>query len=107
MVVGKVHAAIYMPVVFHLGSVGQGEAHTAEDIDDFVLDNRERMARTESNGVGSTCEVDGCRTCSSSFACIVFQGSYLLLSQGLEFVDFHANLFLLFGRHVAEIIHQL
>ena len=42
---GKVEHGKHVLVVVHLGTVGEGEAHTREDVDDFVLDDSQRVAR--------------------------------------------------------------
>ena len=54
MVSGKVHLGEDMEVVLHLRTIGKGEAHALKYLYYLVLDNRERMASAELNGVRST-----------------------------------------------------
>ena len=51
MVGSEVHLGEDMEIVFHLGTVGQYEAHATEDVDDLVGDDGQRMACAKGNGV--------------------------------------------------------
>ena len=46
MVICKVHGTIDVPVILHFGTLGEREAQTREDIDNLVLHDGERVART-------------------------------------------------------------
>ena len=107
MVVSKVQAAVNVPVVLHLRAFCQGETKAAEDVDDFILDNSQGMTRTEGNGIRCASEVDRRSTCSRTFSSTLLQGVYLFLSEVLQLVNLHADLFLQFGRNTPEVVHQL
>ena len=107
MVVSKVQTAVNVPVVLHLRAFCQGETKAAEDIDDFILDNRQGMTRAERNGIRCAREVDRRSTCDRALSGTLLQGVYLLLSEVLQLVNLHAHLFLQFGGNTPEVIHQL
>ena len=105
MVVGEVHGTVDVPVVLHLGSLGEGESQTGEDVDNLVLDNGQRMARAQGDGVRSASQVDVVRhglLCGSGSLEFVDA----LCGASLEFIDAHAEFFLQFGRHGTEVIHE-
>ena len=105
MVVGKVHAAIYVPVVFHLRSLGQREAQAAEDIHYLVLHDGERVACAQCDGVGGACQVH-VRTCCLLGGGTALQCVYLVEGGILKLIELHAKLLLHVGRHIAEVCHQ-
>ena len=105
MVGGKVHLREDMQVVFHLGPVGQDEAHAREDVDDFVGDDGERMARAQLHGVRRAGQVDVLVGRILSGA-VLAQLVDALGSQRLQFVDFHAHRLFLVGSHVTEVVHE-
>ena len=43
MIISKIQTAVYVPIILHFRTFSKREAKTTEDIDDFVLDNRQRM----------------------------------------------------------------
>ena len=47
-----------MPVIFNLGAVSNRKAQARKYVDDFVLDNRKRVAGAHGYGVGRTCKVE-------------------------------------------------
>ena len=106
VVFGEVHRREHVPVVLHLGTIGQGEAHAGEDVDDLVLHDGERVACAQLYGVGRTGEVH-----LGSTAVVGLEGLFefgdALCSAGLQCVESHAHLFLLLGRHVTEVGHQV
>ena len=106
MVFGKVHRREHVPVVLHLGAVGQGEAHAGKDVDDLVLHDGERVACAQLYGVGRTCEIH-----LGSTAVVGLEGLFefgdALCGAGLQCVESHAHLFLLLGGYVAEVGHQV
>ena len=107
MVVGKVQTAVHMPVVLHFGTFRQGEAETAEDVDNLVLDNRKRMARAEGNGIRRAGEVLRSFSAAGGSSGTLLQGVNLVVCKRLQFIYSHAHLFLQFGRHAPEVVHQL
>ena len=105
MVGGEIQRREDVPVIFHLGSVGDGEAKAREDVDNFVLHDGERMARAERGGVGRAGEVEA--------AVVVLLGCHasaqlreFFLQGRLQLVKLHAYFPLLVGCHVAEFRHQ-
>ena len=106
VVVGKVHRAKHVPVVFHLRTIGEGEAHATEDVDEFLLDEREGVACAERDGVGRSGEVEVAVVfLSGGQLCFEFVEAGL---QGVfEFVDAHAYFAFLLRSHVAEVSHEL
>ena len=105
MVSGKVHLREHVEIVFYLRTVCQNKAHTREDIDDLVGDDGERMACAELDGVGCARQVDGL---VASLLCLALLAQQIdaLCSHCLQFVDLHADSFLLVGSHIAEVVHQ-
>lgn len=105
MIFGKVHRREHMPVVFHFGTISHREAKAREDVDDFILHNRERVTRTQCNGVGRTGQVD--------VRMIVFLRSQalaefvqLVLQRSLELIELHTDFTLLFRSHIAKFAHE-
>ena len=102
---GKVEHGKHVLVVVHLGTVGEGEAHTREDVDDFVLDDSQRVARAKGDGVGSTGEVY-MTTAVLGILNLLFQFVYLALYGLLQFVDFHTHRLFLVGGDISEFCHK-
>ena len=105
MVGSKVHLCEHMQIVLYFGTVCQDKAHSREDVDNLVGHDGQRMARTQSNGVGRTCQVDAFVVAFLS-GTIFAQLVDALCSQRLQLVDLHADLFFLVSRYFAEIVHQ-
>ncbi len=61
MVFRKVERGKIMPVVFDLGAFCNRKAQPAEDMDDLVTYERNRMMRAQGNGIAGQTEVDGSR----------------------------------------------
>ena len=106
VVFGEVHGRKHVPIVFHLRSVGHRETEAREDVDDFVFNDRERVARAELNGVRRAREVE-------VVVGVLFRGERLaqgvefVLERGFEGIDFLSRLALLLRRHVAEVGHEV
>ena len=102
----EIHRAEHVPVVLDFRSAGQRESHTSEDVDDFLLHQRERVTRTQTNGVGRAREIQrgvillGRRQ-------LLFQRVETLLERRFELIEVDAHLFLLVCSHVAEVGHEL
>ena len=105
MISGEVHLGEDMEVVLNLRTVSQHEAHAAEDVDDLVGDDGQWMACAKGNGVGRACQIDGIVASLLSLAGFTQLVDAFCIAL-LQLVDFHANLFLLFGRHRTEVVHQ-
>ena len=105
MVVGKVHAAVHVPVVLHFGSFGQRESQSAEDVHNFVAYDGEGMACSQMDGVGRAGEVDA-GTLLAACGRLALESVYLVQGCRLELVDAHAHLFLLCCGHASEVVHQ-
>ncbi len=105
MIGSKVHFGEHMQIVFNLGTVGQNETHTRENVNNLVGHNGQRMACTQLNGVGSTRQVNGLTFVLLSLT-IIAQLVDALCGQRFQFVDFHTNGLFLVGGYIAEIIHQ-
>ena len=106
MVGCEVHRAEHVPVVLNLRTVGQREAQAGEDVDDFLLDDGQRVARAQADGVGRTRQVQFVARLvvgGELFA----QGVDLFLGGGLQLVQLHADFALGFGRHGAEVRHEV
>ena len=58
VVFGKVQGSKIVPVVFDLGAFRNGKAQPAEDMDDLVADQRNRMMRSEGDEISREAEVD-------------------------------------------------
>ena len=105
MVVGEVHGAVNVPVVFDLGSLGEGEAQSGEDVHDLVLDDGQRMARSQGDGVRRARQIDIVRhRFLSGSGRLEFVDA--LGGARLEFIDSHAEFLLHLGRHGTEVIHE-
>ena len=105
MVIGKVHAAVHVPVVFHFGTFCQSESQSAEDVHNLVLYDGQRMTCAQWNGVGGAGKVYG-RTGCSLYGSLCLQLGNLFLGNCLQLVDAHAHFLLLLCGHVAEVVHQ-
>ena len=105
MVGGEVHLREHVEVVFHLRTVSEDKAHAREDVDDLVGDNRQRMTRTQLDGVGRARQVDGLVASLLRLA-LLAKLVDALGGECLQFVDLHADALLLVGSHVAEVVHQ-
>ena len=105
MVCGKVHLGEYVQVVLYLGTVRQYKTHTAEDVNNLVSDNSQRMTCTQLDRVGCACQVHAFAVaflCGTLFAQLIDT----LRSQVFQLVNLHANRLLLLSRDGAEVIHQ-
>ena len=105
MIFGKVHGREYVPVVFHFRTVGDVESHTGEYVDDFILDDAERVTCSQFYGIGRTGKVEVVATVVLTFE-LFFESAYLFLRFVLKFVQTHADFFFEFGGYVAEVRHQ-
>ena len=54
MILCEVERGEDVPVILDLGTLGDREAEAGEDLRDLLLDERQRVARTEGRGVGAT-----------------------------------------------------
>ena len=106
MIFGKVHCAKHMPVVFDLRTVGERKAHASEDVDDLLLHERERVACSQSDGVGRARQVQ-CGVIVLRRRQLLLQGVETVLERRFELVEVDAHLLLLVGSHVAELRHKL
>ena len=96
-----------MPVVLDLRAVGHRVAQTREDLDDLVLDQRDRMARTEVFGRSRAGQV-------LLRGPVVLGGVLQLLAQrvdpfrgfGLQAVELLSEFALHFGSDALELLHQ-
>ena len=57
VVFGEVERGEYMPVVFDFGAFGNVKSEAAENGDDFLADERQGVARAESDRRGGACEI--------------------------------------------------
>ena len=105
MVIGKVHTAVHVPVIFHLWTFGQREAQTTEDVHNLILDDSEGMAGTQGNRVGSAGEVD-MHARGLLGDSIALERVDLVRSSILELIELHAYFLFHVGRHVSEVCHQ-
>ena len=105
MVGGKVHLREDMQVVFHFRTVGKGETHALENVDNLIGHNGYGMTGAKTNGVGRAGEVDVVVT-------LVGRGNLLaeridmVGGSLLQFVNLHAHFTLLLGSNGAEVGHQ-
>ena len=106
MIFGKVQSREYMPVVFNFGTFGNTESQACEDIDDFVLYNRNRMTCTEFYRISRTGQVQAVTTVILTFE-LFFQRIDFVLRFSFQFIQSHADFFFLFGSYVTEIRHQI
>ena len=105
MVGSEVHLCEHVEVVFHLRTIGEDKAHAREDIDDLVGDDRQRMTRTELDGVGCARQVEGLFARLLRLT-LLTQLVDALGGECLQFIDLHADGLLLVGSNVAEVVHQ-
>ena len=101
----KVEHSEHVLVVVNLRTLIEGESHTAEDVDDLVLYNSQRMACTQSHRISRTGQVDVVAACVSLFH-LLLESVDLGKSSLLQFVDFDTNLFFLVAWHIAEVGHE-
>ena len=106
MVGGEVQRAEYVPVVFYLRTFGDCESHVAEDVDDLVFHERERVASAEGEGSGRTGKVDIGLLFVGVVGESLLEGRELFGRGGLEFVEFLAQFALLLCGYGTEIVHQ-
>lgn len=105
MVFGKVERREHVPVVFDFRTFGYGEAETREYGDDFVLDKRQRMTRTQRHRYGRAAQVEIVIDSVSVFESLA-QSGQTVGGHGLELVELLSELALLLGGHIAEILHE-
>ena len=106
MVFGKIHGSEYVQVVFYFGTVGNAEAQSMEYINNFIFYNAQRVACSQFDGISRTRKIHFGGTVILGFKNF-FQCSDTFLSLVFQLVQFHAHLFFLLGRYVAEVCHQL
>lgn len=94
-----------MPVVLYFWALSKRESESAEYVNYFILDNCEWVAATEFYRVGCTGNVYVGRV-----AVVCFESGFefvdFFLSFVFELIDFHSHFLFLFGRHIAEFVHQ-
>ena len=106
MVCGEVEHCEDVLVVVDLRPMKQREAHALENLYDLVLDDGERMARAQVDGVGRAREVEALLSRLRGLHRLA-ELVDLLRGQLLELVDLHAELLFLVFRHGAELVHEL
>ena len=96
-----------VPVVLDFGSVGHGVAQAREDLDDFVPDECDRVARAEALGrAGARQVVRGGRPVRRGVLQLFAQGVYPLRGLLLEAVELLAQFAFELGSHRLELLHQ-
>ena len=98
VILRKVERGEIVPVVFDLGSVGDGEADARKDLQDAFADERDGVARAEGHRLRGKCEVDvgrgGLIGCGFEH---LLEGSEFRFGGLFQFVDLRAVLLLLLG----------
>ena len=92
-------------IVVDFRPLGQREAHALENVDNLVLHDGQRMARTQTNRVGRTRQVDVVGLVATTLQ-LLLERVDMVESQLFQLVDFHSDHLLLLGSHIAEIRHQ-
>ena len=105
MVFSKVERREHVPVILDFRALGYGEAETREYGDDFVLDKRQRMTRTQRHRYGRAAQVEIVIDSVSVFESLA-QSGQTVGGHGLELVELLSELALLLGGHIAEILHE-
>ena len=106
VIFGEIQCREHMPVILDFRTFGNAESQTGKYIDDFVLYDGERVARTQFYRISGTCKVNIITARILTFE-LFFQGSNFFLCLVLQFIQSHADFFLLFGSYVTEIRHQV
>ena len=102
MVGRKVEHGEHMLVVIDLRSLEEREAHALEDVDDLVSDKRQRMTRSQADGVGCACQVEALRACLGGLH-LLTQSVDLLCGGRFQLIDLDAKFTLLLLGHIAEV----
>ena len=96
-----------VPVILDLGPVGDGVAQPREDLDDLVLDDRDRVARPQLLGRTGTGHVFGrSAVVGDRVLKLLAQGVYAVEGRDLEFVELLPHFALEFRGHRLELFHQ-
>ena len=88
-----------MPVVFDLGAFGNGKAQPAEDVNDLVPNEGDRMMGAQGDGVARQAKIDG----NGLFGCsgeVVLPILVFRFGQLFEFIQDLAEFLFLIGRHI-------
>ena len=106
MVFREVHRREYVPVILYFRAVSHGEPQASEYVNDFLLDERERVAAPQLDGIRCTCQVQ--RTGVFVMAThVLAQAVDLFLRSVFQLVEFHADFALVAGRHGTEVRHEV
>ena len=106
VIFSKIQCGEHVPVILNFRTLGNTETQTCKYIDDFVFYDGERVACTQFYRISGTSEVNIVTTRILAFE-LFFQGVNLFLRLVFQFIQSHADFFLLFGSHVAEVCHQV
>ena len=105
MISRKIEHSEYMLVIIDFRTMIKRESHALEDIDNLILHDRQRMTRTQVDGIRRTCEVE--------FLSIGFLGLNLLaklidflLRVLFQLIDLDAYCLFLVSGNIAEISHD-
>ena len=105
MIVGKVERAIDVPVILHLGTLGNREAHTGEDVNDLLANKAQGVTCAHLVGIGRTSQVN-IRIDVVFRLIFCLEGLDLLGSSSLQCIQLLAKFALLVSSHIAELCHQ-
>ena len=99
----EVQRTEYVPVVLNLGTIGDGKAQTREDVNNLLAHYRDGVTRSQFCRESRTGDVDFVLLLSLLLGSLT-QGIDLLGSKVLQLVELLAQLTLLLGSHLTELV---